>query len=136
MRQLHRVECEWLLILSGIGSLYARSMSTNLRLFTKAIYGMDHVVRLANPTDWTRPSPCDDWTARHVLGHVNAIQRYQESLIRGTEVSMNPMVDPDRHAGDDPAATWAATRDAILIALDEPGGLTTASLQRTICDRL
>ncbi|CAB4875232.1 unannotated protein [freshwater metagenome] len=98
-------------------------MSANLRLFTKAIYGMDHVVRLARPGDWGNMSPCVGWTARHVLGHVNAIQRYQESLIVGTEPSMNPMNDPDRHAGDDPAATWAATRDAILEILDRPGVL-------------
>ena len=36
---------------------------------------------------------------------------------------MNPMEDPDRHAGDDPAATWAETRDIVLAALDQPGVL-------------
>ena len=98
-------------------------MSSNLRLFTKAIYGMDHVVRLADPAAWGNMSPCPGWTARHVLGHVNAIQRYQESLILGTEPTMNPMTDPDRLVGVDPGATWAATRDAIVEALDHDGVL-------------
>lgn len=101
----------------------SRTLSENLRYYTKAIYGFDHVVRLGQPGDWDRPSPCTGWTARHVLGHVNAIQRYYEDLIAGRPPSMNPMEEPDRHAGDDPAATWAATRDAVLTTLDRPGVL-------------
>lgn len=98
-------------------------MSDNLRIWTKALYGFDHVARLAGPDDWDRPSPCDSWTAKHVVGHVLAIQRYFESLIEGTEATMNPMVDPDRHAGDDPYAAWAAARDAVLASVDRPGVL-------------
>lgn len=98
-------------------------MSENLRIWTKALYGFDHVARLAGPGDWDRPSPCDGWTAKHVVGHVLAIQRYFESLITGAEVTMNPMVDPDRNAGDDPYAAWAAARDGVLAAVDQPGVL-------------
>jgi hypothetical protein len=36
---------------------------------------------------------------------------------------MNPMVDPDRHAGADPIGAWATTRDSVLRALDRPGVL-------------
>ncbi len=98
-------------------------MSENLRIWTKALYGFDHVARLAGPDDWDRPSPCEGWTARHVVGHVLAIQRYFESLVNGTEVTMNPMTDPDRNAGDDPYAAWAAARDGVLAAVDQPGAL-------------
>jgi uncharacterized protein (TIGR03086 family) len=98
-------------------------MSENLRIWTKALYGFDHVARLAGPDDWDRPSPCDGWTARHVIGHVLAIQRYMESLMRDTPVTMNPMVDPHLNAGDDPYGAWAAARDGILEAADQPGVL-------------
>lgn len=98
-------------------------MSDQLRLYTKALYGFDHVARQAGPADWERPSPCAGWTARHVIGHVIAVQRYLEGLIRDVPATMNPMKAPDRHAGDDPYATWAATRDAILEAVDHPGVL-------------
>lgn len=95
-------------------------MSENLLLYTKALYGLQHVTRLA-PTDaWDKASPCDGWTGRHVLGHVNAIQRYIEATIASAPPPMNPMEDPDRHAGTDPAATWAATLDDLLTALDRP----------------
>lgn len=98
-------------------------MSQNLRLYTRALYGFDHVVRLAPPEAWSNESPCEGWTARHVLGHVNAVQRYIESLIEGREPTMNPMQDLERNAGDDPAATWAATLESLLAALDQPGVL-------------
>lgn len=98
-------------------------MSENLRIWTKALYGFDHVARMAQPGDWDNPSPCEGWTARHVIGHVLAIQRYFESRIAGTEPTMNPMVAPDQNAGDDPYATWSAARDAVLAAVDQPGVL-------------
>jgi uncharacterized protein (TIGR03086 family) len=96
-------------------------MSENLRWYTKALYGFDHVVRLARSGDWMKPSPCEGWTALHVLGHTIAVQRYIESCVNGSQPTMDPMTDPDRHAGADPAQTWAATRDSLLASLDHEG---------------
>jgi len=98
-------------------------MSANLRWYTKALYQMDHVVRLAAPGAWDNPSPCKGWTARHVIGHVIAVQRAHEALVEDRRRPLNPMVDPDTHAGDDPAQTWAEARDAVLEALDHPSVL-------------
>jgi uncharacterized protein (TIGR03086 family) len=58
-----------------------------------------------------------------VLGHVLAIQDYYVCVIDGRPPTMNPMVDPDRHAGADPIGAWATARDAVLRALDRPGVL-------------
>lgn len=98
-------------------------MSENLRWYTKALYQMDHVVRLAPEGGWEKVSPCEGWTARHVLGHVVAIQRFIEASINDTEPPMNPMENPNRHVGPNPGADWAATRDAVLAAIDRPGVL-------------
>ncbi|MGH1503241.1 MAG: TIGR03086 family metal-binding protein [Acidimicrobiales bacterium] len=98
-------------------------MSDNLRTYTKAVYGFDHVVRLVPDDAWDDASPCEGWTARDVLGHVVAVQRYLLSLVEGTAPTMDPFTDPGQHAGDDPAATWAETRDALLEALDQAGVL-------------
>ncbi len=95
-------------------------MSEQLRMYTRALYGFDHVARLAPADAWDRPTPCEGWTARHVIGHVIAIQRYIESRVRGVEPPMDPMTEPQRHAGDDPYAAWAAARDAVLEAVDHP----------------
>jgi uncharacterized protein (TIGR03086 family) len=98
-------------------------MSHNLRVFTKALYQFDHVARQATPDHWNRPSPCEGWTARHIVGHVVAVQHYMESLIRGTEPTMNPMKEPQRHAEGHAYEAWAAQRDTILEALDHDGVL-------------
>src|SRR5678815_1363785 len=102
---------------------YGNAVTENLRWYTKAIYGMDHVVRLAPAGAWDNASPCEGWTARHVIGHVIAVQRAHEALVEGRRRPMNVMVDTDAHAGDDPARTWADARDAVLAALDRPGVL-------------
>lgn len=95
-------------------------MSANLRAYTKTIYGFDHVMRLVPHDAWSNASPCEGWTARDVVGHVIAVQRYIESLIVGAEPPMNPYEHPGRFAGDDPLTTWTATRDDLLALLDEP----------------
>jgi uncharacterized protein (TIGR03086 family) len=97
-------------------------MSANLRMYTKALYGFDHVARqAASSSDWDRPAPtCEGWTARSIVGHVLAIQRYMESLVRDTAPTMNPMSDPHLNAEGDAYAAWAAARDGVLDALDQP----------------
>ncbi len=102
-------------------AIYSPVVSENLRLFLKAIDGMDHVVAAATPGDWHKQSPCEGWTARHVLGHVIAVERSIEATALGTESPMNPMRDPDQHAGADPAATWRATRDSVIATMATPG---------------
>jgi|1186.fasta_scaffold160031_1 uncharacterized protein (TIGR03086 family) len=93
------------------------------RWFVKALFSMDHVVRLVPPDAWDNPSPCDGWTARHVVGHVLATEAYYVACIEGHAPPMDPRKDPDRHAGPDPAAAWAHARDAVLAAIDDPGVL-------------
>ena len=101
-------------------------MSEHLRWYTKAMYSMDHVVRLVPADAWSNPSPCEGWTARHVLGHVIAVQRYTLAGLRGEQYDRGLLFDQtDLSAGDDPAATWAEVRDAVFEALDQPGALET-----------
>lgn len=89
-------------------------MSVNLRNYTKAIYGFDHVMRGVDDAAWGRPSPCDGWSAQDVVLHAAGVLRYVESLARSAAV-----VPP----GDEPRSAWAAARDAVLEALDHDGVL-------------
>lgn len=63
---------------------------------------------------WERPTPCEGWVARDVVRHLVAWvpgffgERY------GLDLAGIPSVD------DDPAAAWAALRDALQAALDDP----------------
>lgn len=98
-------------------------MSEQLRMYTRAVYGFDHVARLAGSGDWDRPAPCDGWTARHVVGHVVAVHRYIHSRLIGAEPTLDPFGAVDTYAGDRPYVTWSAVRDDVLEALDQPGVL-------------
>jgi uncharacterized protein (TIGR03083 family) len=53
-------------------------VSENLRNYTKALFGFDHVARTVTPDGWDAASPCEGWTARHVAGHVISVT----SLVR------------------------------------------------------
>ena len=62
---------------------------------------------------WASQSPCEDWTAREVVGHVVESQGMFLGFV-GEEVGDIPSVD------DDPAAAWNAARAGVQAALDDP----------------
>ena len=102
---------------------YGAQMTENLRIYTKALYGFDHVVRMVPASAWSNQSPCEGWTARDVLGHVIAVQGYVESLARGVEPTLNPYGTPGDLAGSDPLRAWSVALESVLAALDAPGVL-------------
>lgn len=63
--------------------------------------------------DWDRPSPCEGWVARDVVGHVvEAAHRFVGRV--GIELPQGPSVQ------EDPSGAWTAARDGLLAALDDP----------------
>jgi uncharacterized protein (TIGR03086 family) len=68
----------------------------------------------AVPDDrWGSPSPCEDWTARDVVGHVVESER---SYVEGAGDTLPPAPD----AASDPVGAWTATRDGVQALLDDP----------------
>lgn len=39
-------------------------MTTNLRLYTAAVFAFEHVLKNAKPTAFNRKAPCEGWTGR------------------------------------------------------------------------
>lgn len=102
-------------------------MSEGLRQYVKAVYGLDHVLRLVPAAAWERPSPCEGWSVRDVTGHAIGVVHNVAA-----RTGMGQLVDvfadnPASIAGDDPYATWSEIRDRVLEALDRHG-----VLQRTV----
>ncbi len=94
-------------------------MSENLRYFTKAVYGMDAVVRRVDEGRWDEASPCEGWSARDVVAHQVGVLRGLAETVR-TGTMARPMEPEER---SDPLALWASGRDEVLEALDRPGRL-------------
>jgi uncharacterized protein (TIGR03086 family) len=91
-------------------------MSANSDKYRRAMTGFSAVVDKVSAGEWAGASPCDGWTAKHVVGHV----------ISGTDMitvarTGKPAVfdDPIGVAGDDPTATFAAARDLALSTLTD-----------------
>lgn len=96
-------------------------MSLNLRDFTKATYTFDAVVQRVPADAWERRSPCEEWTAREVLGHVVwGMQRITAGALGHDAPAERPEAES---AGDDPVATWNEAMRATLTALDQQGVL-------------
>jgi uncharacterized protein (TIGR03086 family) len=97
-------------------------MSENLRMYTKAVYGFDHVMRTVPEGTWDRPSPCEGWTALDVAGHAMGVVAMIRAFAEGTAPQHHD--GPPRDiTGADPHATWAELRDGVLEALDHQGVL-------------
>jgi uncharacterized protein (TIGR03086 family) len=65
------------------------------------------------PDRWDEPSPCPDWSARDVVGHVVDSQGVFLGFV-GESVPGGPGVDAD------PAAAWRRASTAVLDALADP----------------
>lgn len=79
--------------------------------------GFTRQVEAVPPQRWDDPSPCAEWTARQVLGHVIDTHRNTAGYV---DLSL-----PEGPA-DDPVAAWTTAREAMQALLDDP---RTAQLQ-------
>jgi uncharacterized protein (TIGR03086 family) len=62
---------------------------------------------------WDDPSPCEQWTARDVVGHlVGAVGMFVGRV--GVELPDGPSV------ADDPVGAWETARQGVQAALEEP----------------
>jgi uncharacterized protein (TIGR03086 family) len=93
-------------------------MTTNLRLYTSAVYGFEHVLRLAKPTAFSRKAPCAGWTGKdvyeHAAGNLAMIKAFATT-------GKGPKSSPK--FGADPLGAWIKLRDQTLAALDDPAVL-------------
>ena len=93
-------------------------MSENLRNYTKALYGFDHVVKLAAARTWARKSPCAGWTGKDVYEHaIGGVKMVHSFATTGKGPRSTPKL------GDDPLGAWEKLRDSALEVLDRPGAL-------------
>lgn len=84
-------------------------------------------------TDWTAPSPCEEWTAAGVLDHVVETQR---SFLaeRGAEIGERPAGTPTEVWAAHVAAVAAATTDDDFVSSEYDGYFGRTTLADTLAN--
>lgn len=93
-------------------------MSESLDRYRLIAGGFDARIRATPPDTWDTASPCADWSAREVVGHVVSNHRWLATRIRGGEP--RPMTDDE-----DPAEAWRHTWGTLLQITGEQAALAT-----------
>lgn len=96
-------------------------MSANSDKYQKAVAGFSSIVD--EVTDWSAPSPCEDWSASDLVGHVIGGLQVVSSVETGAEPERR---DPSANVKGGAAQAFAAARDAAL------GALTEGNLGQTV----
>jgi uncharacterized protein (TIGR03086 family) len=99
-------------------------VSENLRRYTVAVFGLEHVLRLVPDAAWDAESPCEDWTAREVAGHAMGVVN-NIAAKAGHGEAVDAFGDVGAIAGDDPLASFRAIRNRLFEALDWEEALQT-----------
>lgn len=81
-----------------------------------------NVVEQVADQDWQRPSPCDGWDARDVLGHVGAATQMGSRILRGDTFEFTRHDPPGSIVDGEPVTWWRAVAadadDAVAGDLD------------------
>jgi uncharacterized protein (TIGR03086 family) len=97
-------------------------MSTNLRNYTKALYGFDHVLKLTPAKALAKKSPCAGWTGADVIEHaLGGTKMVNAAATTGKMPKSYPKV------GTDPFGAWSKLRDGTIAALDHPDVLESVA---------
>jgi len=91
-------------------------MTETSERFKRVAAGFTATVEAVPPDAWSRPAPCEGWVARDVVRHLVEWLPGPGFLLGTFGVATGPIPSVD----DDPAGAWAAVRDAIQHALDDP----------------
>jgi uncharacterized protein (TIGR03086 family) len=62
---------------------------------------------------WSNPSPCEQWTARDLVGHLVDVHRRFQQMV-GRSLVEHPSVE------EDPLGAWVAVRDQMQADLEDP----------------
>ena len=112
-------------------------MPTPIELYLRALDRLGALVDAVPRDRWDDPTPCPDWSARQLLGHLVDGQQ-QVLAMAGGDGPRPPVTDPGELAalaGPDPAGAWRHTREgttATLAGVEPATSVTTPLGPRTV----
>jgi uncharacterized protein (TIGR03086 family) len=93
-------------------------MSETIDRYRLIAAGFDARIKATPAGAWDAASPCEEWSARGVVGHVVGNHRWLATKIRGGEPQ--PMAEDE-----DPAEAWRHAWGTVLQITGEPAALAT-----------
>jgi uncharacterized protein (TIGR03086 family) len=99
-------------------------MTENYDLYRRALDGFDKVIRDVPEDRWEAQSPCTEWKAVDVAGHVIGVQQLVTSGITGQGMTGGRLSTRET-AGPDPVASWSEARASLEAVAGAPGALET-----------
>lgn len=100
-----------------------------VEMYTNGLEFFDAVVAGVDAEGWTRPSPCEGWSALDVLGHVGEATMMGVRVLGGGDMSFTRHDPPSSVVDGDPAGWWAGVA---ADARDSVSRLTDADLDREV----
>lgn len=95
-------------------------MTVATTLFRQACDVFDSKVRSIGQDQWTRQTPCADWSVRDLVNHVVVEDLWAPALLAGKTIAeVGDSFDGDQ-VGADPVAAWASAMTAAVDAA-QPG---------------
>ena len=109
----------------------SRSMADIQELHRRAVEGFGERVRAIGDDQWHLPTPCTDWDVRALVNHLTGENLWAVALFEGQTIQqVGDRLDGDV-LGEDPAATYRASEEAAIAAVQEPGAMErTVQLSR------
>jgi uncharacterized protein (TIGR03086 family) len=98
--------------------------SDTVAQYRRALDGFEATLARVPAEAWENQSPCDEWKARDVVGHVVGVQHYLATMASGAELpATRPATrpaSPRELLGDDPVGAFAAAKQHVLDVLAVP----------------
>lgn len=91
-------------------------MTESSERFRRVAAGLTRTIDAVPDGAWANPSPCEGWDGRDVVRHLVRWLPGPGFLLGTFGVETGPIPSVD----DNPAGAWAAVRDAIQAALEDP----------------
>jgi uncharacterized protein (TIGR03086 family) len=112
-------------------------VTTPIELYLRALDRLGAVVDAVPPDRWDDPTPCPDWSARQLVGHLVDAQRQVLAMV-GDDGPRPPVNDPRELAalaGPDPASSWRRAHEgttATLAGVSPAASVATPLGPRTV----